>query len=98
MILLRRFDVYKYEYESILSELQTVLGGQSGTREDMVKEVASLKSRLQVAVDALKLADSLESKMSDAWSGGIGQADLTDLSDLGNIIRRALSQIREPKP
>src|SRR4051812_3053882 len=40
---------------------------------------------------ALEKIDALERKCSDAWSGGIGDASLADLNEIGRIARAALS-------
>lgn len=60
-----------------------------------LKVVAKQRDELSATVeklrDTLTKVDKLERKMSDAWCGGIGYADLVDLGSLGKIVRRVLT-------
>ena len=51
----------------------------------------SALARAERAEKALREIDALEQKCSNAWAGGIGDADLSDLGEMGQIARRALN-------
>lgn len=46
--------------------------------------------------EALEEISKLENKYSNAWSGGIGEASMVDIENIGKISRRLLSQHAAP--
>lgn len=65
-------------------------------RLEVERDLAAWQEAAAKKDEALKFVSEVERKCSDAWAGGIGDADLNDLSRIGNVARRALSL--QPSP
>lgn len=52
----------------------------------------ALRERLRRAVEVLRKIDAWERILTDAWAGGIGEASLLDLGEIGSLARAFLSE------